>query len=160
MQDIGAQWHRGLRARARLLGHRRRVVGARRGAVRLGRRRRRGAARAIRRAVDLGVNFFATADNYGTGHSERCPGARGRGAAGRRRHRHEVGNLFDEETRTAVGGADDSAAYARRALIASLKRLGTNHVDLYPLHIGARGATPERGPRNSLTPARSSCETA
>lgn len=118
------------------------------------------AARAIRRAVDLGVNFFATADNYGTGHSERCPGARGRGAAGRRRHRHEVGNLFDEETRTAVGGADDSAAYARRALIASLKRLGTNHVDLYPLHIGARGATPERGPRNSLTTARSSCGTA
>lgn len=96
------------------------------------------AVRAIRRAVDLGVNFFATAGNYGTGHSEGCPGARGGGAAGRRRHRHEVGNLFHGETRAAVGGAEVAAAYALRALIASLKRLGTNHVDLYELHIGAR----------------------
>ncbi|WP_409057411.1 aldo/keto reductase [Streptomyces sp. SYP-A7185] len=92
--------------------------------------------RAIRRAVDLGVTFFDTADNYGTGHSERIL-ARALGA-----RRDDVviatkwGNLFDEETRTALGRADDSAAYARRALTASLKRLGTDHVDLYQLHIG------------------------
>lgn len=44
------------------------------------------------------------------------------------------GNVFDEETRTLTG-ADDSPAYARRALTASLRRLGTDHVDLYQLHL-------------------------
>ncbi|MFC8126371.1 aldo/keto reductase [Streptomyces sp. NPDC057302] len=91
--------------------------------------------RAIRRAVDLGVNFFDTADNYGTGHSERILGR----ALGARRDDVVIatkwGNLFDEEKRTALGIADDSVAYARRALTASLKRLGTDHVDLYQLHI-------------------------
>ncbi|WP_344518278.1 aldo/keto reductase [Streptomyces rectiviolaceus] len=98
--------------------------------------------RAIRRAVDLGVNFFDTADNYGTGHSERVLGR----ALGARRDDVVIatkwGKLFQEETRTAVGGADDSVAYARRALTASLKRLGTDHIDLYQLHIG--DAEPER----------------
>ncbi|MFI8874515.1 aldo/keto reductase [Streptomyces sp. NPDC055243] len=91
--------------------------------------------RAIRRAVDLGVTFFDTADNYGTGHSERILGR----ALGARRDDVVIatkwGNLFDEKTRTAAGVADDSVAYARRALTASLKRLGTDHVDLYQLHI-------------------------
>ncbi|MEU6768481.1 aldo/keto reductase [Streptomyces sp. NPDC046853] len=98
--------------------------------------------RAIRRAVDLGVNFFDTADNYGTGHSERVLGR----ALGARRDDVVIatkwGNLFDEEKRAAIGSADDSVAYARRALTASLKRLGTDHVDLYQLHIG--DADPER----------------
>ncbi|MFG2497371.1 aldo/keto reductase [Streptomyces sp. NPDC048441] len=98
--------------------------------------------RAIRRAVDLGVDFFDTADNYGTGHSERVLGR----ALGARREDVVIatkwGNLFDEETRAAAGRADDSVAYARSALTASLKRLGTEYVDLYQLHIG--DAEPER----------------
>ncbi|MGW5862514.1 aldo/keto reductase [Streptomyces sp. NPDC055239] len=98
--------------------------------------------RAIRRAVDLGVNFFDTADNYGTGHSERVLGH----ALGARRDDVVIatkwGNLFDEEKRAALGRADDSVAYARRALTDSLKRLGTDRVDLYQLHIG--DADPER----------------
>lgn len=97
--------------------------------------------RAVRRALDLGVTFFDTADNYGTGHSERVLG---RALAG---HRDEVvvatkwGNLFDERARTA-DGQDDSPAYVRRALTASLTRLGTDHVDLYQLHLN--DAAPER----------------
>ncbi|MCT9083479.1 aldo/keto reductase [Streptomyces fulvoviolaceus] len=90
--------------------------------------------RAVRRALDLGVTFFDTADTYGAGHSERVLGR----ALGKRRDDVVVatkwGNVFDEDTRTLTG-ADDSPAYARRALTASLRRLGTDHVDLYQLHL-------------------------
>ncbi|MER5225832.1 aldo/keto reductase [Streptomyces flaveus] len=90
--------------------------------------------RAIHRALELGVTFFDTADAYGTGHSERLLGR----ALGKRRTDVVVatkwGNIFDEATRTA-SGQDDTPEYARRALTASLKRLGTDYVDLYQLHI-------------------------
>lgn len=86
--------------------------------------------RAIRRALDLGVTFFDTADVYGAGHSERTLGR----ALGNRRDDVVIatkwGNVFDEHTRTLTG-SDDSPAHARRALTASLCRLGTDHVDLY-----------------------------
>ncbi|MEU3183024.1 aldo/keto reductase [Streptomyces sp. NPDC006923] len=88
---------------------------------------------AIRRALDLGITFFDTADVYGTGHSERVLGRALRG------RRDEVviatkwGNTLDESTRTLTG-TDDTPAYARRALTASLRRLGTDRVDLYQLH--------------------------
>jgi aryl-alcohol dehydrogenase-like predicted oxidoreductase len=97
--------------------------------------------RAVRRAVDLGVTFFDTADAYGTGHSERVLGR----ALGKRRDDVVIatkwGNVLDEDTRTLTG-TDDSPGFARRALTASLRRLGTDHIDLYQLHIS--DADPER----------------
>jgi aryl-alcohol dehydrogenase-like predicted oxidoreductase len=106
--------------------------------------------RAIRRALDLGVTFFDTADTYGAGHSERILGR----ALGKRRAdvvlATKWGNVFDEETRTLTG-SDDSPAYVRRALTASLKRLGTDYVDLYQLHLS--DADPERAAR-----LRDTCE--
>jgi aryl-alcohol dehydrogenase-like predicted oxidoreductase len=51
------------------------------------------------------------------------------------------GNLFDEESKVLTGG-DDSPAYVRHALTASLARLGTDYVDLYQLHLS--DADPER----------------
>lgn len=90
---------------------------------------------AIRRALELGVTFFDTADVYGAGHSERVLG---RAIAGRR---DEVviatkwGSSFDEATRTATGPVT-TPDYARRALTASLRRLGTDHIDLYQFHTG------------------------
>ncbi|GGT49877.1 aldo/keto reductase [Streptomyces althioticus] len=90
--------------------------------------------RAVHRALDLGVTFFDTADVYGAGHSERILGR----ALGPRRDDVVVatkwGNLFDPGTRTA-SGTDDSPEHLRRALTASLRRLGTDHVDLYQLHL-------------------------
>jgi aryl-alcohol dehydrogenase-like predicted oxidoreductase len=89
---------------------------------------------AIRRAADLGVTFFDTADVYGAGHSERVLGL---ALAGRR---DEVviatkwGNVFDEQTKTLTG-EDDSPEYVRKAVQASLRRLGTDRIDLYQLHI-------------------------
>src|SRR4051812_16600180 len=106
--------------------------------------------RAVHRALDLGVTFFDTADTYGAGHSERVLGR----ALGKRRDDVVVatkwGNVFDEDTRTLTG-SDDSPAYARRALTASLRRLGTDHVDLYQLHLS--DADPERAAE-----LRDSCE--
>ncbi|MFI1399216.1 aldo/keto reductase [Streptomyces sp. NPDC020681] len=89
---------------------------------------------AIHRALDLGVTFFDTADTYGAGHSERVLG---RALAGRR---DEVvvatkwGNRFDPDTRTLTG-ADATPGYVRQALTGSLARLGTDHIDLYQLHL-------------------------
>src|SRR5918994_3640276 len=59
--------------------------------------------RAIRRALELGVTLFDTADVYGCGHSERVLG---RALAGRRDDVvivTKVGNLFDEQTRSGGG---------------------------------------------------------
>jgi aryl-alcohol dehydrogenase-like predicted oxidoreductase len=90
--------------------------------------------RAIRRAVDLGITFFDTADLYGAGHSEEVLG---KALAGRR---DEVviatkwGHTFDPVTRQR-GGTDTTPGYLRRALEASLGRLGVDHVDLYQLHV-------------------------
>ncbi|RRR77318.1 aldo/keto reductase [Streptomyces sp. RP5T] len=94
--------------------------------------------RAVRRALDLGITLFDTADTYGAGHSERVLGR----ALGKRRDdvvlATKWGNVFDEDTRTLTG-QDDTPAYARRALTASLARLGTDHIDLYQLHLSDLG---------------------
>jgi aryl-alcohol dehydrogenase-like predicted oxidoreductase len=92
-------------------------------------------AAAVRRALDLGITFFDTADVYGAGHSERVLG---QALAG---HRDEVvlatkfGYTFDEDARAATG-QDTSPDYIRRACEASLRRLGTDWIDLYQLHVG------------------------
>src|SRR4051794_650406 len=91
--------------------------------------------RAIRRALDLGVSLFDTADIYGCGHSERVLG---RALAGRRDDVTivtKVGNRFDEQTRTG-GGKDTSPAYLRSACDASLRRLGSDRIDVYLIHDG------------------------
>ena len=91
---------------------------------------------AIRTALDLGITLFDTADVYGCGHSERVLG---RALAGRRDEATiatKFGLQFDEATRTGAG-ADASPDYVRRACEASLRRLGTDRIDLYQLHAGA-----------------------
>jgi aryl-alcohol dehydrogenase-like predicted oxidoreductase len=93
--------------------------------------------RAIQRAVDLGVTFFDTADCYGTGHSEEVLG---RALAGRRDEvviASKWGNTFEAGSRISDLVPDLTPGYARRALTATLRRLGTDHLDLYQLHINA-----------------------
>ncbi|HVX42906.1 MAG TPA: aldo/keto reductase [Mycobacteriales bacterium] len=91
--------------------------------------------RAIRRALELGVTFFDTSDAYGTGHSERVLGQ----ALGNRRDQAVIatkwGNTYDEATRELTG-ADGSPDYLRDAVEKSLRRLATDRIDLYQLHLG------------------------
>jgi aryl-alcohol dehydrogenase-like predicted oxidoreductase len=93
-------------------------------------------AAGIRRALELGVTFFDTADVYGTGHSETVLGQ----ALGADRNSVAIatkfGNTFDESS-GRITGADVSPHYIRRACEASLRRLGTDRIDLYQLHVGS-----------------------
>jgi aryl-alcohol dehydrogenase-like predicted oxidoreductase len=71
---------------------------------------------------------------YGCGHSERVLG---RALAGRRDEvvlATKFGQVFDEETRQATG-YDTSPGHIRRACEASLRRLNTDCIDLYQLHV-------------------------
>nr|WSX74942.1 aldo/keto reductase [Streptomyces sp. NBC_00899] len=91
--------------------------------------------RALHRAFDLGVTFYDTASSYGAGHSEKVLGAAFRDRRDEVVIASKWGYTFDEQTRGA-GGSDSSTAYLRSCLEGSLRRLGTDYVDLYQLHIG------------------------
>ena len=89
--------------------------------------------KAIQRAIELGVNFFDTADVYGAGHSEEILGK------ALEDYRDDViiatkfGNTFDKEHRK-ITGTNLSPDYIRKACESSLKRLNTDYIDLYWLH--------------------------
>jgi aryl-alcohol dehydrogenase-like predicted oxidoreductase len=86
----------------------------------------------IQRALDLGVDFFDTADAYGPFTNERLLG---RALAGRR-DQVIVATKFGN-VRTAVGGfvgIDGRPEYVKATIDASLERLGIDHVDLYYQH--------------------------
>ena len=100
--------------------------------------------RAIHRALDLGVNFFDTADVYGTGHSEEILGKALMGRRDKVVIATKFGNVFDSETRQCTS-KDGSPEYVREALEASLRRLNTKYIDLYQFHIG--GYPPEKADR-------------
>lgn len=79
-------------------------------------------------AIDAGVNFFDTADRYGKGASEEFLGR----ALGRRRDEVIIATKFGMEVEEGKSGA--SPQYVREAIDASLRRLGTDRIDLYQLH--------------------------
>jgi aryl-alcohol dehydrogenase-like predicted oxidoreductase len=84
-------------------------------------------------AIDEGVTFFDTADSYGTGQSEELLGA----ALGGRRDDVVIATKFGMDMKGVNGddgGRRGTRAYVRTAIEASLRRLGTDHVDLYQLH--------------------------
>jgi len=88
--------------------------------------------KAIEKALDCGINFFDTADVYGDGHSEEILGK----ALGSERKNVIVA--------TKVGGVkqkggpsrhDTSRKHILTAIDASLRRLQTDYVDLYQIHV-------------------------
>lgn len=93
--------------------------------------------RAIHCAVDYGITFFDTADVYGAGHSERILGKALRGRRDKAVISTKFGNEFDETTRRVKFNDDivPSPHFIRQACEASLRRLETDHIDLYLLHI-------------------------
>jgi aryl-alcohol dehydrogenase-like predicted oxidoreductase len=94
------------------------------------------AIRAIQTALDLGITFLDTADVYGTGHSERILGHALEGYRDRVVIATKFGFTYDEDTRQ-VAGTNVSPDYIRWACEASLRRLGTDYIDIYQLHCGA-----------------------
>jgi aryl-alcohol dehydrogenase-like predicted oxidoreductase len=91
--------------------------------------------RAIHCALELGANFFDTANVYGAGHSERVLG---KALAGRRSEvviATKFNALFDEVTRE-VTGSSSAPADIREACEESLRRLDTDYIDLYQFHNG------------------------
>jgi aryl-alcohol dehydrogenase-like predicted oxidoreductase len=86
----------------------------------------------FKRAFDAGINFFDTADFYSTGRSEEVTG----------RHLKAMARREDIVIATKVGlemgqGANSkglSRKHIMEGIDASLKRLGTDYVDLYQIH--------------------------
>jgi len=78
--------------------------------------------------LDVGINFFDTADIYGKGQSEEYVGR----ALGKRRSEIVLATKFGMKMDDQRKGA--KPAYLRQALDDSLSRLGTDWVDLYQLH--------------------------
>jgi aryl-alcohol dehydrogenase-like predicted oxidoreductase len=86
----------------------------------------------MHRAIDLGVDFFDTADVYGPFTNEELVGR----AIGDRRSRVVLATKFGN-VRTADGkwlGINGRPDYVRQACDASLKRLGVSEIDLYYQH--------------------------
>jgi len=88
----------------------------------------RGALAVVDAALDAGVNFFDTADVYARGQSEQLLGR----ALGNRRRNVIIATKFGMEFDPRHRGARPS--YVRRACEHSLRRLGTDYIDLYQLH--------------------------
>lgn len=96
--------------------------------------------RALQHAMDLGVNFFDTAANYGAGHSERVLGQAVKGRRGEVVIATKFGYDVDEVSKSVAHYDEQEsdsnvASRLRRDLEASLKRLGTDYIDVYQLHV-------------------------
>ena len=88
--------------------------------------------RTIHRALDLGVTHIDTAEIYGPFHSEEIVGKAIKG----RRDEIVVATKFGLVSHSGRQGRviDSSPANVRAAIEGSLKRLGTDHIDLYYQH--------------------------
>ena len=88
--------------------------------------------RVLHEAIDLGIDFFDTADMYGPHHNEELVGA----FLAQTKSRPKIATKFGivrqpGEYRRSL---DNSPDYARTACEGSLKRLGVERIDLYYVH--------------------------
>jgi len=84
----------------------------------------------LRRAVELGVDFFDTADVYGAGHNEQFLGE----VLGAERQRLVLATKFGAVRKGTSYRVNGRPEYVRTACDASLRRLGTDVIDLYYQH--------------------------
>jgi aryl-alcohol dehydrogenase-like predicted oxidoreductase len=90
-------------------------------------------AATILRALDLGINFLDTADVYGFGDNEVLVGKTIKPRRDEVFLATKFGNLRKKDDPT-YWGVSGKPGYAHAACDASLKRLGTDHIDLYYQH--------------------------
>jgi 1-deoxyxylulose-5-phosphate synthase len=87
----------------------------------------------IRRAIELGINFFDSADMYSVGASEEVLGRALKEFGGPREHLVIATKVYNP-----MGDGPNERGLSRKhifnAIDASLRRLGTDYVDLYQIH--------------------------
>lgn len=89
----------------------------------------------VQAALDVGITLFDTSDTYG-GEAGQSEELLGRALAGRR-DEIILASKFGMDTKGLNGqdwGVRGSRRYIRRAVEGSLRRLGTDHLDLYQMH--------------------------
>jgi aryl-alcohol dehydrogenase-like predicted oxidoreductase len=87
--------------------------------------------KSVHTALDAGINFFDTAAVYGLGHSEEIIGKALKQRRGDVVLATKCGMVWDEQGLTSKNGTYGSVL---REAEASLRRLGTDYIDLYQLH--------------------------
>jgi aryl-alcohol dehydrogenase-like predicted oxidoreductase len=88
----------------------------------------------LRKAVDLGMDFFDTAETYGPWTNEEMVGEAFRGMRDKIKIATKFGWDIDQDTGEHKGGVNSKPSQIRRAVEGSLKRLGTDYIDLYYQH--------------------------
>jgi aryl-alcohol dehydrogenase-like predicted oxidoreductase len=88
----------------------------------------------LRKAVDLGMDFFDTAETYGPWTNEEMVGEAFRDMRDKVKIATKFGWDIDQDTGQHRGGVNSKPAQIRRAVEGSLKRLGTDYIDLYYQH--------------------------
>lgn len=88
--------------------------------------------RTINRAIDLGINFFDTADMYGIGRNEELVGRAIKDKRNKIILATKFGNVRSEDG--SFLGINGRPEYVKEACDASLKRLGVDTIDLYYQH--------------------------
>jgi aryl-alcohol dehydrogenase-like predicted oxidoreductase len=88
----------------------------------------------LRKAVDLGMDFFDTAETYGPWTNEIMVGEAFRSVRDKVKIATKFGWNIDQETGEHRGGVNSKPAQIRRAVEGSLRRLGTDYIDLYYQH--------------------------
>ena len=91
---------------------------------------RAGTDAVVHAAMDAGINFFDTADIYGDGTSEEYLGK----ALGPRRDEAIIATKFGAEMGGDPSRGGAGPRWIERAVEDSLRRLGTDRIDLYQLH--------------------------
>ncbi|WP_419951130.1 aldo/keto reductase [Methylobacterium sp.] len=86
----------------------------------------------IRQAIELGINFFDTANYYSDGTSEEIVGRALKDFADRNSVVLATKCYYPLKDQPNAGGLSRKAIFA--SIDASLKRLGTDHVDLFQIH--------------------------
>ncbi|WP_274649778.1 aldo/keto reductase [Paenibacillus humicola] len=86
--------------------------------------------RIIHRALDAGINFIDTADVYSNGESEEIVGQAVKG----RRHDVIIATKFGLPMGADANRSGGSARWIKHEVEESLKRLGTDYIDLYQMH--------------------------
>ena len=87
-------------------------------------------AKVVHEALDQGINFFDTADSYGETHSEEWLGSALQG------HRQEaiIATKFASPMGEGPNRQGGSREYIFNAVHDSLRRLGTDYIDVYQMH--------------------------